>query len=274
MIKLFTNGSIKLEVNAKVNLALAIKGFANNGYHKLDTIMAEIDLSDTVSVTVRQDEEIRVSYTTGQRYNNDIALKMARIVQKTYHTAGVDIVITKRIPEGVGVGGSSADAAGVARAMSALFDIVISQKVLLSVGSDVPYMVQGGVMRVTECGEHLEPIKLKPLYGVLIYKNGLSVSTKEAFALYDDISGDDCNITDVIAGLEPHNALERAAIMIEPSICELRDLLRDIGFKNVVMTGSGSGYIAYTYEKEMYQHLLNSLNNKKTSDISAVIFEL
>ncbi len=273
MKKIANLDSITVQINAKINLALAVGGVALNGKHNLDTVMAEVsNLSDTIQVTKRADSIINVVYTTGQQYSNDIALKMAKAIQQAYNTSGVDIAITKRIPEGCGVGGSSADASGVVRAMQQLFGINVSQDILLKVGSDVPYMVHGGVMRVSGSGEVLQSVQLKPIYGVLAYKQGLHISTKEAFTLFDTIGGDQCDIASVIAGGKPTNALERAGIVIEPSILELKEMLLKSGLQYVVMTGSGSGYIAYTYNKKEFTQAVENIKTNKDGNIKTVIF--
>ncbi|MFI3229622.1 MAG: hypothetical protein R3Y23_05615 [Bacillota bacterium] len=274
MIKFATDKSIELNINAKVNISLAIVGRNLTSYHKLDTVMAEIGICDTVRVSTREDSDINISYTTGESYKNDIALKMAEVIQSTFNTTGVDIVITKRIPEGCGVGGSSADAAGVARAMARLFDIVIDNNMLLSVGSDVPYMYVGGLKRVKDCGSCTEEVSLFPLYGVLIYKDELLVSTKEAFAMYDEIGGDNADIDAVIAGGKLSNALEHSALIIEPKIAELKQCLVDCGFSEVVMTGSGSGYIGASYDKNVYITALNKLINTQNDGFHIVEFQV
>ena len=42
--------TIVLEARAKVNLSLHVTGRRSDGYHTLDTIMASIDLADTLRI--------------------------------------------------------------------------------------------------------------------------------------------------------------------------------------------------------------------------------
>ena len=45
--------TIKIKIFAKVNLALDVKGSYPDGYHRLDMLMASVDMYDTLCLTVR-----------------------------------------------------------------------------------------------------------------------------------------------------------------------------------------------------------------------------
>ncbi|MFR6641566.1 MAG: hypothetical protein ACLUSP_09810 [Christensenellales bacterium] len=76
-------------------------------------------------------------------------------------TSGADFYVTRRIPSGAGLGGSSADAAGVINAYRIMYGVNASEpeikRIAFSVGSDVPYMLSGGYAD-TGTGENVTKI--------------------------------------------------------------------------------------------------------------------
>lgn len=246
---------------AKVNLALNVIG-REGPKHTLDGIYACCALGDTVTVSARKDKEIRVSYEGREGlFDRDTSYAMARLLQESYTTAGADIMICKRIPEKRGLGGSSADAAGVARAFGAEFGLgEINAKSLLSVGSDVPFQYAGGCARVRGQGEEISPLRLPRLYlALLLPPKG--VSTAECFALYDRVGGESGDIdalTETLAQKKTpvfKNALERAATLLVPEIGVGRKVLEDAGFA-CGMTGSGSALFGAEYDESIFREKL------------------
>ena len=142
---------MRVEAEAKLNLCLAIKGTDGNR-HIIDSIFVPAGIKDIIYV--EKSEKTSVSYTDGRKYERDTAAAVAEAVSRRYGTGGARILIEKRIPEGAGLGGSSADAGAVARALDALYRIGgIDPRLLVSIGSDVPYFYFGGAARVSGTGE-------------------------------------------------------------------------------------------------------------------------
>ena len=117
----------KFKAYAKINLSLNITG-TENGYHMLDSVVTTIDVFDTISVRKRKDDKITLTMKgvganllLDERQNN--AYKAAALFKQTFDTKGMDITVVKRIPLGGGLGGSSADVAGVLNALKQLFKI-------------------------------------------------------------------------------------------------------------------------------------------------------
>lgn len=243
---------------AKINLALSITGF-ENGLHTLDSLVTNIDVFDTVTAAKRTDNEITVAYSgLREKIQNDSAKRMAELLQKEYNTAGVDIFIKKRIPMSAGLGGSSADAAGVAHCMRKLFGLgSIPQKLLLECGSDVPYMYEGGNKRMTGKGEKLESIELPKAYCAVVVCPG-GVNTAEAYALYDKIGGKNADIDRILRHMSEgkpfvlSNALQKAAEQLNRNIPDGLAMLSRSGFENTVMSGSGSSVVGITFDKKKF----------------------
>lgn len=243
---------------AKINLALTITG-VEDGLHTIDSLVTNIGVFDTIKVTKRSDNRIIVGYKgLKEQLIGDSAKKMAELLQKEYNTTGVDIFIKKRIPMSAGLGGSGADAAGVAHCMCKLFDLGdVAQKLLLQAGSDVPYMYEGGDKRMTGKGEKLENIELpRAHYAVLVCPSG--VNTAEAYALYDKIGGQNADIDKILRNMRTgkafvlSNALQYAAEQLNGNIALGLALLAQAGFENTVMSGSGSSVIGIMSEKKKF----------------------
>lgn len=262
-----------IEARAKINLCLNITG-VSGGMHLIDTVIAPIGLCDTV--TVKVSDTIRVAYTDGRRYQNDTALKAAKLICGAYGLKGADILIEKRIPEGAGMGGSSADAAGVARGIREVYGLPdIPASILIRIGSDVPAMYAGRPVRVRGSGEEVTPVEIKRYMGAVVIPD-YGISTAEAYATYDRIGGDKADIDGFLKGDSPAaNALQRAALTIKPELEVLLKILKEAGFSQAVMTGSGSGFIGFTDCPGLYIKAKEQLESFSLADrgIRAVGFD-
>ncbi|MBO5774385.1 MAG: hypothetical protein J6R44_06085 [Clostridia bacterium] len=241
---------VDLSAWAKVNLSLGIEG-VKDGFHALDSVMVAVDLKDEISIAKRADDEVNVTYSTGEKFSYDNAKKVALAIKKRYGLCGLDIVISKGVPQGVGVGGSAVDGAGIARGLEEMFDIKIDNDFLVSLGGDIPFLKAGGCAIVKGRGEDVTPIEIPKLYILLVYGDE-SLSTKEIFATYDLIGGKGGNSKEFLETFAPFNALEDSAIRISPNVVKSKNVLEKAGFTNVVMTGSGCGYIAYEFDKNEF----------------------
>lgn len=250
---------MEIEARAKINLFLKITGRREN-MHVLDTVMTPIDLFDTVIIKRTFDDEARVYYDGKESaYPSDTALKAARLIRKRYNLGGVRIDITKRIPEGAGLGGSSADAAAVARGMEALFNYGKTDiSILTEIGSDVYPMYFGETVRVKGIGDEVTPLKIarKPKFILCVSKKG--VSTEKCYGLYDIIGGEDGEANEIVEALKngesfiPCNDLYPAAVKLNPEVRLMREALEKMGF-TAGMTGSGCGVFGYDYDEEAFE---------------------
>ena len=122
--------SLKIQCPAKVNLFLEITGKRPDGYHRLATLFAKINLYDVLDLTADQTGEIKLSIETEEGLaplsagEDNLVMRAARAFFKAFRVGqGVTIVLTKRIPMGAGLGGGSSDAAGTLLGLAKLFDI-------------------------------------------------------------------------------------------------------------------------------------------------------
>ena len=156
---------MKVEANAKVNFTLEVFGRRTDGYHALRSVVMPISLSDTLDIEVSDDGEI----TSDAGYDDDLCVKAARVLRNvrmfessSVRMLGARISVKKRIPAGGGLGGGSADAAAVLRALNELWGIGLSREALAEigaqVGSDVPSLVFNAPVVMEGRGEKISPL--------------------------------------------------------------------------------------------------------------------
>lgn len=249
-----------LEAHAKINPVLAITGI-RDGYHLLDTVMLETDLTDTVtaekadgiSVSMEYDPSLGLMPSIPQESN--IAYKAARTILPP--GLGAEIHIYKRIPSEAGMGGGSSDAGAVLKMLNELYGLGYAKDGLmrlgLSLGADVPFAVAGGAARVTGIGEYIEPIE--PVsYELLLVKPDRGINTRAAFAAWDNMKE---RLTPSVDGFlrayfardfdgigrYAKNALYPPALSELPVLGDIREKLLSSGARAAFMTGSGSAMI-------------------------------
>jgi 4-diphosphocytidyl-2-C-methyl-D-erythritol kinase len=178
----------RVAAQAKLNLGLRILARERSGYHEIETLFARIALADTV--TVRPGDEVRSlvvhGLASGPERENLAYLAAAAYSEATGWPGGFEIEIEKRIPVGGGLGGGSADAGAVLRALNALAPHPVSDaellRIALTIGSDVPYLTTTEPFALAwGRGERMLSLPALPERTVLLVLPGFAVSTADAF---------------------------------------------------------------------------------------------
>ena len=260
---------------AKVNLTLDVLDKREDGYHNLRSIMQTVSLHDDVHVTVGcegwqihcyrevlppdADENTEPELVTCglPQDRENLAWKAAeafyaRIGKKP---EGLEIFINKRIPLEAGLGGGSADAAAVLRALNRAYDSPLSIPALCElgaqVGSDVPFCVMGGTALVEGKGELLTRLPPAPEFFVVICKPDFPISTPELFRRVDTRTSrcrpDTEGICAALADSDMpklarrmYNVFEDVLTRREGEIAAIKSRLLDGGALGAVMSGTGS----------------------------------
>ena len=119
--------SARVTAQAKVNLALRILAREGSGYHQLETVFCRVDLGDRV--TVRTGMRGRSLDCAGARMpaeglgpvERNLAWRAAvAFAEAAGWPSGFAIELEKEVPTGGGLGGGSADAGAVRRALNAV----------------------------------------------------------------------------------------------------------------------------------------------------------
>ncbi len=248
---------LKVKCPAKLNLFLDISFRMPNGYHIMEMVMQSVNLFDTLYLTLDSSGEIEVamenSLIPGDQKN--IAYRCAQaLLEAAGSSQGVHIRIHKEIPAQAGLGGGSADGAGVLVGLNHLLGSPLNLQQLCdlgaAIGSDIPFCIIGGTAVVRGFGEIIEPIQPLAPCNLLIAKPAVGMDTAECFRRYDalgrafSLPGIPAMKAAIQAGDVPavcsqlYNALEEAAAL--PEVEEIRQIMLDYGAMGSRMTGSGS----------------------------------
>ena len=231
---------VRVKAYAKLNLTLAITG-VEGGYHTLDSLVCSLDIYDLIKMSKRKDNLVGISmHGCGSEtieFESNNAVKAAESYIGAFGTHGVDIEIFKNIPLGAGLGGSSADAAGVLHGMSKLYGSGSERELKAmadTLGSDTGYMLSGGYARLTGRGEKVCAIDCKSRLHFLLLLPPDGVSTAECYKLYDEMP-------------KPHKSRESLCNSLYEPACRLNgniktayEELTAFSPLGVNMTGSGS----------------------------------
>ena len=245
---------VRVKVYGKINLSLNITG-VSGGFHMLDTVVASVSIADIITVRDRLDDKINLIFNADFTPQDNTVIKAVNELRKSFGPFGADIVVDKNLPLAGGMGGSSADAAGVIAALTRLFDFdkrgLNARKVCSAVGADVFYMLSGGYARLKGIGDEITTIDCNREMGlVFICTDG--ILTSKVYALYDKLGGDravdnDLLIRSLINGdkFPLGNMLFRSASSLNDSIKRNAEVLSGLGL-TPNMTGSGSTVYAFT----------------------------
>lgn len=251
---------VSLKAYAKLNLTLDITGAAN-GFHMLDSLVCSVDLYDLIKLKKRRDNKITVEmhglnceFMPPERNN---AYRAAEAFVKRFQTSGADIIIYKNIPLAAGMGGSSADAAGVLRGMARLYGTGSERQLKEladTLGSDTGYMLTGGFARLQGRGERVESLDIDSKINFLAVLPEGGVSTAECYAQYDKEPSSTRTTTDAVEALKKGdlsalgkslgNALYKPATWLNSGVQTAYEELKEFDPLGVTMTGSGSAVVA------------------------------
>jgi len=178
---------------AKLNLSLAITGRRADGFHELISLVASLELADTLEFTPGGPWRLTCDDSALPVDGTNLVLKAA----EAYRRHRPDVVpghfhLRKKVPSGAGLGGGSSDAAAALR----ILDRTVAQPLGLGtletiaaeIGSDCPYFVRGQPAVMRGRGERLEAMPAtarEALAGrrVLVVKPPFGVPTPEAYGL-------------------------------------------------------------------------------------------
>ncbi len=176
-------------------------------------------------------------------------LPKAAAIAKAAGVTGT-LYISKHIPLGAGLGGSSACTVGTIRAMEGYLlsmgrSMRSDTRFLLSLGSDVPAMMYGAPCRVQGVGEVVIPLEEEaPEMNIRVAEGGSD--SGECYRLYDELP---CplillrtpqSVAEAVE--EQRNDLTVAACNLNPNIATLIEQMRK-EYAHVVMSGSGSAVV-------------------------------
>lgn len=263
---------------AKLNLTLDVLGKREDGYHDLQSVMQTISIRDDIEIDVGTGKpwKLLCSEEGIPTDETNLAWKAAKVYCDAMKKdpKGLEIRITKRIPSGAGMGGGSADAAAVLRALNRHFGNPLSIFALAElgaqVGSDVPFCTLCGTAMVEGRGERLRKLPDMPDCVFVVCKPDFSVSTPELYKKIDEVA---------IAQRPNNQAMESALLAgdlgkVAENLCNVFDpvvtadhlelnyiksIFNSYGSVGFQMTGSGSAVFAIMPDFEFAAVVCNML---------------
>ncbi len=245
---------IKIKARAKINLTLDVVGVEEK-YHNLNTLVSTIDLYDTIVIKKRKDRLINLKMK-GFKVDSPIvennAYKACRLFMQIFGTTGADITVDKKIPIAGGLGGSSADIAGVLNGLKELYEVKESVLPLANaLGSDSGYLLTGGYAVLTGRGDKIEQVNIDKKLHLLIITENTPISAKESYKIFDKQNKTYVPCTKIaLKAMEKKdyqlffkalkNDLYPASYEIFPKLKENISALKNGNADAVLMTGSGS----------------------------------
>ena len=244
---------------AKLNLTLDVLSKRPDGYHDLQSIMQTVSIRDDVTLELGTGEpwSLVCNWDTVPADETNLAWKAARAFFDATgkDPNGLTIRIEKRIPTQAGLGGGSADAGAVLRALDRHYEMPLSVLALCElgaqVGSDVPFCTLCGTAMVEGRGERLRKLPDLPETIFVICKPDFSVSTPELYRKLDETAiakrPDQRAMEAAIARGDLGQIAENIGNVFEPVVTAehlelnyIRSILNTYGSLGQQMTGSGS----------------------------------
>lgn len=269
--------TISARAYAKVNLALAVSppepvGSARPGWHRIASWFACVELWDEVIVTPAGETRYEIAWASDAPrpspidwpIEKDLGVRAHRALETHAGRAlPVHLRVNKRIPVGGGLGGGSADAAAVLRAVNAACGLGLVERELHSIsatlGSDVAFFLDTSVALdeparpaiVEGFGDRLERVAAVSAHLVLLFPE-FGCPTADVYRAFDGLSPGamrdervrvmhaDAAARGAIRIEDLFNDLAEPAERVRPALAEIRSSLAYALRTPVHVTGSGS----------------------------------
>ena len=259
--------TISLKARAKLNLTLEVTGKRGDGFHGVASIMQTLDLADCVTLRPSDslDLDCDVPDLAGRR---NLAWRAADLLRKESGASeGAAIEIRKRIPIAAGLGGGSADAAAVLVGLNRMWKLGASPDDLRTLaarlGSDVPFLIEGGTAMATGRGERIRNLPTAPLprFVIAVPMQGGENKTAQMYAALPKTALGGGALTRKVEArirgggdMPPQylfNAFDDMARAAFPEIRACWDDMRSLGAREIHLCGSGPAIYAAIERKEL-----------------------
>ena len=245
--------------NSKINIGLKVVERRPDGYHNLETVFYPIKLQDALEIHDWEDAmegenyQLKVSgaILDGSPDDNLVA-RAYRLLKRDFPelVKPLRIFLFKHVPTGAGLGGGSADAAFMLKAMNERFGLGLGIKELQNyatqLGADCAFFIEGKPVFAEGIGDVFSDVQVN-LKGktLILVKPDVFVSTKDAYSaviphrpktsLKELLNAPIETWKDIVV-----NDFERSVFPMYPEIAAIKDRLYDLGAVYASMSGSGA----------------------------------
>lgn len=264
---------------AKINLLLRVLRKRPDGYHDLTSVMQKISLYDELKYTLRP-EGIKLSCpgTDLPTDERNLVYRAARLIfNHAGYTAGIDIKLSKSIPEAAGLGGGSSDAATTLMALNDICALGLHKTELMELGTklgaDVPFFIYGTCAIATGIGDKLRSLPDLPKINLVLINPPLPLSTK---MVYENLNlrltkkKNNYSIPrfyalgDIVREL--HNDLETVSLQMHPELKNFKQMLLDEGALGALMSGSGPTLFGVFADEKSAQEARDAILKKVSGE--------
>ena len=254
-----------MRVPAKVNLQLSVGPKEEDGYHGLVSVFQAISIYDDVTITKSDaGNGITISVIGDHTHgvpadSTNLAVKAAELIASEYDIdMDIHIEIKKLIPVAGGMAGGSADAAAVIVGLDSLFKLGMTREEThefgSKLGSDVPFMINGGTAIGQGRGDQLTAALSRGTYHWVLALSTVGLSTPAVYTECDRLRAgsqiaapqtSDQLMQALLAadakavGVALHNDLQMAACSLRPALDLVLEVGRDYGALGAIVSGSG-----------------------------------
>ena len=268
---------------AKINLSLLIAGRRPNGFHEIETIMAKVDFFDDILIQQNQKAGIELickgPYKVPQGKENLVYKACEILLDSCNSEADLKITLTKNVPAGAGLGSASSDAAAALIGVNQFLQLGLDKERLgelaATLGSDVPFFLDGPVALCTGRGEKIKKLDEKFDFLALLILPDVTVSTKKVYAnykhnpaLYEKLKGEINGLVQKnridLASKMCTNMLETSCFSLYEGLAALKAKTESLGVRPLCLSGSGSAMFCIfdTAEKERAEEYKRKLEEK------------
>ncbi len=242
-----------LQAPAKINWFLSVLGRRSDGYHDIVSPMQCVSLFDVLDF----EESDRIELESGMDIppKDNLVYRAAVLLRdRVSHKGGARITLRKEIPAAAGLGGGSSDAAFTLIGLNRLWGLRLTKEELMgvaaSVGSDVPFFINGPFSLIERRGEKVTALSPGSSVSLLLVNPGVPVSTAWAYGAFrPELTKNEVDIKlfcQALAGKDfpslarmIFNDLERPVIGRYPAVAEIKKMLVANGAVVSCMSGSG-----------------------------------
>ncbi len=279
---------------AKINLYLDVTGRTGDGFHTLRSVMQTVGLYDAVTVEAAPSDTPSVSLSVRGPYRVPVGegnlCHRAAIayMQAAAAPMRVHILLSKHIPVARGLGGGSADAAAVLRALNRITARRLAASRLLevadSLGSDVPFCLLGHTRLCCGKGEVMQALPPCPPLHLVIAPSPERVSTPTAYAALDAAYGgfadfvEHGDISLLLSALSEgdakktllsvYNIFEDVILPTCPVAKANHDRLLALGARSVLMSGSGPTVLGFFDSRDAAEAAAGALGGRAVATVT------
>jgi 4-diphosphocytidyl-2-C-methyl-D-erythritol kinase len=253
---------VRVAAPAKVNLFLGVGERLPDGYHRVDTVLHAVELSDEIELGPSTELRLTCSVDLSIPAEKNLVCRAVNAMAQAFdRPAAVDIVLHKRIPHGAGLGGGSSDAAATIAGLAELWGLPGADarlvEVARSLGADVPFFLLDSPALMTGRGDVLErplPAANSPL---VLVRPPAGVPTAAAYRAFDEAPAPLSSPQPVIDALQSSdtqvlaralaNNMQNASSAVVPEVGETLAWVRQQdGVLGALVAGSGSAVFGLT----------------------------